>query len=269
MPALNPPHIFSDLWQHRHLLGMLVRRDVLLKYRGSMLGIGWSFLHPLLLLLIFSLVTSSVLGGRWPGAVQGGHAIPLAIYCGLVIFTPFSEILSGAPRLLQSYASYVKKIVFPTHVLPLMMVLSATLHATINLLLLLIALALFSQWHATLLLLPLVLLPAFLLACGIAWMLAAAGVFVRDLAQVMPVFTQVLLFLSPVFYPAEVIPPRWQWLYQLNPLTATIENLRRVALHGHLPDWKIWTVTLIVGLSTVLLGYVLFRHGQEEFADVL
>lgn len=269
MKALDPLHLFSDIWQQRHLLGMLVRRDVLLKYRGSILGIGWSFLHPLLLLVIFSLVAGSVFGGRWPGTAQEGAAIPLAIYCGLVIFTPFSEILSGAPRLLQSYASYVKKIVFPTQLLPLMMAFSATLHATINLVLLLAAVALFSQWNATLLLLPLVLLPAFLLACGIAWLLAATGAFVRDLVHVMPVFTQILLFLSPVFYPAGVIPARWQWLYQLNPLTAIIGNLRRITLYGQTPDWKTWTITMVVGVSATLLGYAMFQHGREEFADVL
>lgn len=269
MKALNPVSILSDIWLHRHLLGMLVRRDVLLKYRGSVLGIGWSFLHPLFLLLIFSLVTSSILGGRWPGGIQSSQTIPLAIYCGLVIFTPFSEIVSGAPRLLQSYSSYVKKIVFPTQLLPLMMALSAALHAAINLTLLLVAIALFSQWHVTLLLLPLVLLPAFFLACGVAWLLATAGAFVRDLVHVMPVFTQILLFLSPVFYPASVIPSRWQWLYQLNPLTAIIENLRRITLYGQPPDWGTWAITLVAGLAATLLGYALFQQGREEFADVL
>lgn len=269
MKQLNPLFIVSDIWQHRHLLGMLVRRDVLLKYRGSMLGIGWSFLHPLLLLIIFSLVAGSVLGGRWPGAGQGGHAIPLAIYCGLVVFTPFSEIISGAPRLIPSYTNYVKKIVFPIQLLPIMMVFSASLHAAINLLLLLLALAIFAQWHATLLLLPLILLPAWLLACSIAWMLAAIGVFVRDLVHVMPVATQMLLFLSPVFYPSGMIPARWQWLYQLNPLTPIIENLRRVALLGQMPNWSAWGTGMVMGLLATLLAYALFRHTQEEFADVL
>jgi lipopolysaccharide transport system permease protein len=269
MGALNPLRIVSDIRQHRHLLGMLVRRDVLLKYRGSILGIGWSFLHPLLLLLVFSLISGSAFGGRWPGSGHDVHAIPLAIYCGLVIFSPFSEILSGAPRLLQNHTSYVKKIVFPTQLLPLMMVLSATLHASINMVLLLAALALFAQWHASLLLLPLVLLPAFLLACGMAWLLATLGVFVRDLVHVMPVFTQVLLFLSPVFYPAGIIPEQWQWLYQLNPLAAIIENLRRVALHGQPPLWDVLAVTFVVGMLALLLGYAAFRHSQEEFADVL
>lgn len=269
MKQLNPLRIIFDIWQHRLLLGMLVRREVLLKYRGSMLGIGWSFLHPLLLLIIFSLVSGAVLGGRWPGANQSDHAIPLAIYCGLIIFTPFSEIISSAPRLIITHTNYVKKIIFPTQLLPLMLVVSASLHASINLLLLLVALTVFSQWHVTLLLLPLMLLPALLLACGLAWLLAATGVFVRDLVHVMPVFTQVLLFMSPVFYPSGMIPARWQWLYHLNPLTAIIENMRQVTLLGQAPNWLTWSIAMGVGLLASILAYTLFRHTQEEFADAL
>lgn len=248
---------------------MLVRRDVLLKYRGSYLGIGWSFLYPLLLLAAFTLVFGHVFGSRWPQPEHGEVPLSLAIYSGLVVFTPFSEILSSAPRLIHGYQNYVKKIIFPTEILPVTLVLSASIHAAINLSLLILALAFFVKLYPTLLLLPLVLLPAFLAALGVAWLLAAAGVFVRDLVHVMPVCVQILMFLSPVFYPASVVPDYLRWLYLVNPIGIVIEDLRRVALWGAFPCWENWGMSLTVGAATAILGYALFRRGKEEFADVL
>ena len=262
-------NMLSNLWRHRYLIGQLVRRDVLLKYRGSYLGIGWSFFYPLLLLGTFTLVFGQVFGSRWPQPEQGEAPLALAIYCGLVIFTPFSEIASAAPRLILGYQNYVKKIIFPTEILPVMLVLSASVHALINLGLLILALAYFAKLHPTLLLLPLVLLPAFLFALGIAWLLAAAGVFVRDLVHVMPVFMQILMFVSPVFYPASVAPESLRWIYLANPLGRLIEDLRRVTLGGEILNWETWLATLGAGLAMALLGYAFFQRGKEEFADVL
>lgn len=248
---------------------MMVRRDVLLKYRGSVLGVGWSFLYPLFLLAAFSLVSGSVIGARW--ATTGDNSVPisLAIYCGLIIFTPISEIMSGSPRLLLHYSSYVKKIVFPVEVLPITVVLSATVHAIINLLLLLAALALVHHLNITSIFLPLVLFPAFLLACGLAWTLAATGVFLRDLIHVMPVLSQILLFVTPVFYPRSVIATKWMWLYQLNPLNNMIENLRLILLAGKYPDWGALGVSYAIGLVAMLIGFAIFQRGRDEFADVL
>lgn len=269
MPTFNPLHIAANLFQHRYLIGQLTRRDVLLKYRGSYLGVGWSFLYPLLLLLSFTFVFGKILGSRWPQ--PEGHAVPLALimYCGLIVFNVFAEVAGAAPRLIHGYHSYVKKIIFPVEILPVVLVVTACIHAVINLVILLIAIALFGDLHPTLLLTPIMLLPMLFFAFGIAWLLAAAGVFVRDLIHVMPVLVQISMFLSPVFYGVSSVPGYLQWFYHINPLSAVIENLRRVVLWGEMPHWGNWSITLAISLITAVIGYLFFKHGKEEFADVL
>lgn len=268
MRPVNPFLIPVHLYRHRYLIGQLTRRDVLLKYRGSILGIGWSFLYPLLLLATFSLVFGGVLNARW-GNSGGGMELTLFMYCGLLVFTPFAEVAATTPRLLLSYQNYVKKIIFPTEILPLVTVLSATLHGGVNLALLIAAAVLTGHASSTLLLAPLALFPAWLFMLGLAWFLTAAGAFVRDLAHVMPVLTQVLMFLLPVFYPLKAAPAPLRGLHLANPLAAAMEDLRRTVLHGQPPRWDIWLAMLAVGMAVAVLGYLFFRSCKEEFADVL
>ncbi len=269
MTSLNPLRAGAHFYRHRYLIGQLTRREVLLKYRGSYLGISWSFLYPLLLLATFTFVFGHIFGARWHTRAHATVPLVLVMYCGLAVFNLFSETASAAPRLILSYQSYVKKVIFPTEILPLVLVMSSTVHAAINFLILLIFIALFAKLHVTILLIPAILLPLWLFVLGVAWLLAATGVFVRDLAHVMPVFVQILMFLSPVFYPQSAVPSSLQWFYHINPLGIVIEELRQVALWGVQPDWIKWLAVLAVGSATALGGYAFFRRSQEEFADVL
>lgn len=268
-PTLNPLPTISGLARHRYLIAQLTRRDVLLKYRGSFLGISWSFFYPLLLLAAFGLVFGQILGTRWPQNAESGLPLVLVMYAGLIVYNFFSEVASAAPRFILGYQSLVKKNVFPTEVLPVVLTMSATIHAAVNAALLLAAVAVFGKLHAAVLLVPLVFLPAWLLALGVAWFLAAAGVFVRDIIQVIPVLMQVLLFLSPVFYPVSAVPDFLRWMYDFSPLTALMEDFRRVCLWGQMPQWDRWAVTTLAGLAVALAGLALFRKGQGEFADAL
>lgn len=254
--------------QHGYLLAQLVRREVLLKYRGSILGIGWSFLYPLLLLAAFTLVFGGVMGAKW-GTKGTGIELALFIYCGLLVFTPFAEVASSTPRLLQNYQAYVKKIIFPTELLPLVNVLAATLHGVVNLLVLVLVAALAGHFHPMLLLVPLILLPAWLFTLGVAWFLAAAGAYVRDLAHVMPVATQLLMFLSPVFYPLDAAPVFLRQIHQINPLAFAMEDTRRAVLDGLPPQWHIWFAMLGIGVFSAYAGYMFFMRSKEEFADVI
>lgn len=269
--TLNPLRISANIWQHRYLIGQLVKRDVLLKYKGSYLGIGWSFLYPLLLLVTFTLVFGGVFGGRWNSGSGGMHGLELAlfIYCGLTVFTPFSEVISTAPRLLLSNQNFVKKIIFPTEILPLVSLLSASVHGTAHLLLLLLAASLAGHAHASLLLVPAVFLPVGLFTLGLAWLIAAAGVYVRDLTHGMPVLVQLLMFLSPVFYPLAASPGFLRSLHAFNPLALAMEDMRRTVLMGLPPDWGTWGGMLALGLPFAVMGYAFFVRCKEEFADVL
>lgn len=267
--GFNPLQIGSELIAHRDLIVQLARRDVLLKYRGSYLGIAWSFLYPLLLLVVFTFVFDKVLGARWPQPNDRHVPVVLVMYCGLIVFNIFAEISTAAPRLIPAYQSYVKKIVFPTQVLPIVLVITAFIHATINVLILMLVILIAGHGHPTLLLTPIVMLPMVFFALGIAWILAATGVFIRDLAHVMPVVAQILMFLCPVFYSARIVPDYMQWFYRINPLSVVIEDFRRVALWGHMPHWESWAITLAISIVVTFVGYAFFFYGKEEFADVL
>jgi lipopolysaccharide transport system permease protein len=269
MFTINLGRIAADLFKHRYLIAQLTRRDIILKYRGSYLGIGWSFLYPLLLLLAFTFVFGKIFSSRLPQPADRAVPFVLIMYCGLIVFNVFSEVAIAAPRLIHGYQSYVKKIIFPVEILPVVLVATACVHAAINLCILVISIVLFSEMHMTLLLTPIVLLPIFFFAFGVAWILAAAGVFVRDLLHVMPVFVQIFMFLSPVFYAVSAVPEYLQWAYHINPLSTVIEDLRRVALWGEMPHWGSWSITLVVAMITAIVGYAFFLHSKEEFADVL
>ena len=251
----------------RYLLVQLIKRDVLLRYRGAMFGVAWMFLSPLLMLAIFAFVFGQIFQARWPQ--QAGN-IPfwLLLFSGLIAFNVFAETVSRAPVSVRSYPSYVKKIIFPLEILPLVPLGAALVHASFNLLLLLVGLAWFGGWHLALLLLPVLILPLLLLAMAAAWFLAAWGVFIKDMSQIVPLCVQMLLFLSPVFYPQKAVPEKLQVLYAFNPIGVVIESWRSV-IGGASVDWLAWSLVLLASCVCCGLGYLFFQHSREEFADVL
>ncbi len=267
MAALNPLILASGLARHRYLLSQLVRRDVLLRYRGALFGVLWVFLSPLLMLAIFAFVFGHVLQSRWPQQ-ESGVPFWLVLYGGLIPFNLFAETVSRAPTAVRGFPSYVKKIIFPVDILPLVPLGAALVHGAFNFLIFSGALAWTGHLHGTLLLYPLLLLPLLLLAVGLAWFLAAWGVFIKDMSQIVPLFVQMLLFLSPVLYPASAVPELLRPLYDYNPLGAVIEAARAAALGFPIP-WTSWGLALVLGLAAALLGHAFFQHSREEFADAL
>ncbi len=265
--SLNPFAIAAGLARHRALLGQLVRRDVLLRYRGAMFGVLWIFLSPLLMLAIFAFVFGHVFQARWPEQREG---LPfwLILYCGLIVFNVFGETVARAPTAVRSLPSYVKKIIFPVDILPLVPLGAALVHAAFNWALFAAAAAWTGNLSAGLLLAPVLILPALLLALGLAWFLAAWGVFIKDMSQIVPLFVQMLLFLSPVFYPASAVPPGLTFLYDANPLGAVIEAARAAAFGLPVP-WAAWMASLAAGLAAAVLGHAFFQHSRDEFADAL
>lgn len=267
MSAANPAISIIRLFDHRYLLGQLIKRDVLLRYRGALFGVAWIFLSPLLMLAIFAFVFGHIFQSRWPEQPDG-MPFWLMLYSGLIVFNLFAETVSRAPSTVRSQPSYVKKIIFPVEILPLVPLGAAMVHGAFNLLILVIALAWFDHLFTGILLFPLLVIPVLLLGLGLAWFLAAWGVFIKDMSQIVPLFVQMLLFLSPVFYPASAVPVFLQPLYALNPLGATIEAVRAAVLGTSIP-WNDWATAFIVGLATTLLGLAFFNHARDEFADAL
>ncbi len=265
--SLNPLTPLRTLVRQRYLLGQLIKRDVLVRYRGAYFGLLWIFLNPLILLAIFVFVFGQIFEARWPSQ---SHGIPLAlnVYCGLIAFNLFAETVARAPTAVRAHPSYVKKILFPLDILPVVPLGAGLVHAAFNTLLLAVALLWVGQLHATLLWFPLLILPLLLFALGLAYFVAAWGVFIKDMSQIVPVFVQMLLFLSPVFYPVEAVPTPLQPLYLHNPLGAVIESLRDAAVAQPI-DWAAWSVALGVGALAFMAGHAFFQRSREEFADVL
>lgn len=257
----------SGVLRHVPLLWQLVKRDVLLRYRGAMFGVLWIFLSPLVMLAIFAFVFGQIFQSRW---AQEQDALPfwLMLYAGLIVFNIFAEAVSRAPTAVRAYPSYVKKIIFPVQILPLVPLGAGLIHAVFNLLVLMAALAWTGHLNGGFLWVPLLLLPAVLLAVGLSWFLAAWGVFIKDMSQIVPLFVQMMLFMSPIFYPVSAVPEFLQPIYVANPLGPVIEAMRG-AIAGTAFAWQGWLIALAVGGVCCVLGYWFFQHSRDEFADVL
>lgn len=250
-----------------YLLAQLVRRDVALRYRGALFGVLWAVLNPLIMLAIFAFVFGSILQTRWPDQPDG---LPfwIILYSGLIVFNVFAEAVSRSPGSVRDYPSFVKKIIFPLVILPVVPLGAALAHGAFSLLILGGALAWTGHLAWGIVLVPLLIVPAVLLALGLSWFLAVWGVYIRDIAQIVPVFVQMLLFMSPVLYPASAVPAALRPIYLYNPLAIVIEASRAAALGLQLP-WSAWLVALAIGLATALAGHAYFNCRRQEFADVL
>lgn len=269
--TLSVLSFFSVPWRFRSLLKQFVRREIVGRYRGSMLGIGWAFVTPLLMLCVYTFVFVGVFKSRWPGAeAAGGMAFALRLFAGLMIFNLFAEVVGRAPSLILEQPNLVKKVVFPLELLPFVSLGSALFHLLLGSGILLVGILLSGNaLPGTALLLPIVILPLLPLLLGLGWLLAALGVFVRDIATVVGLSINLLLFLSPVFYSVDSLAPRWRPWMLLSPLASTIENLRAVLFAGSFPDWGYWSLSLATGVCLSLAGAWVFRKTRNGFADVL
>jgi lipopolysaccharide transport system permease protein len=262
---------FSSPWRHRALIGQLVKREVLGRYRGSVMGLLWSFLNPLLLLVVYTFVFSGIFRARWfPAREEGPVDFALVLFVGMIVHGLFAECVNRAPRLILDNTNFVKRVVFPLEILTWVAIGTALFHALASLAVWVIAfLATKGHIPATALLLPLLLVPVLLFTGGLTWFLAATTVYLRDVAQTTGAVTSLLLFLSPVFYPVTAVPEAWRPLIHLNPLTLPIEQARAVLIFGDSLDWSAWGLYTLAALAVALLGFAWFQKTRRGFADVL
>lgn len=258
-----------SLYASRSLLWALVVRDIQSRYRGTLLGFLWAMVYPLMMLAVYAFVFGGIFNARW-GNDGSMKDFVLMLYCGLIVHAVFSETLTRSPAAIVSNPSYVKKVVFPLELLPISHLCSAVFNALIGLgLLCLFVLVQHQSIPLTAAYVPLVFMPLLLLTLGLAWSLAAIGVFFRDVGQMIGVIMSVLLFLSPVFYPASSAPALAQRLIYLNPLTYPIEELRAVLIVGNHPDWSYWLTYLCASIVLATGGLWVFQISRPAFADVI
>ena len=261
----------KSLWQHRALIRQMTVREVLGRYRGSFMGLAWSFFNPLLMLLVYTFVFTSVFHSRWAGAAGTDKtSFAIVLFIGMIVYAIFADNINRAPTLIISNTSYVKRVVFPLEILPVVGMGASVFHAIVSLLVWLLAyILLVGAPHFTALLLPLVILPFVVGILGVSWFLASVGVFMRDVNQTVGILTTALMFLAPVFYSIENLPPRFKPLVMANPATFIIVQARQVLVWGQAPDWFGLLMYSLVSLLVAWLGFWWFQKTRKGFSDVL
>ena len=224
------------------------------------------------MLAVYTFVFSQVFKARWGGELDqaGPLGFALNLFAGLIVFNLFSECVSRAPNLVVNNPNYVKKVVFPLEILGSVAVGSAGFHALTSLsILLAFELFAFNQLPITVVWLPLVWLPLILGSLACTWFLSAAGVFLRDIGQLITVGLNMLMFLSPIFFPVSALPPRWQPFLGLNPLAQVIEQTRRTTIQGLNPSWSYLFFGVLLSTTACELSFRAFQKSKRAFADVL
>ncbi|WP_353361817.1 ABC transporter permease [Acidovorax sp. FG27] len=250
----------------------MARREVVGRYKGSAMGLLWSLINPLMMLVIYTFVFSVVFKAKWHAgdAAEPRSQFAILLFAGMIVQAFFAEVLNRSPQLIVANANYVKKVVFPLEVLVAVVTLAALFHTVISVGVLLLAYAVVHeglQWTAVFL--PLVFLPLAMLSMGCGWVISSLGVFARDIGQIVGVLTTVLMFLSPIFFPVSALPPSIQPWMQLNPLTFIIEQTRAVLIFGQLPDWSGLASYAFFASMAAWAGYAWFQKTRKGFADVL
>jgi len=267
----NPVRIVAHLWKYRDLIRQLTWREVVGRYKGSFIGLGWSFIQPLVMLCVYTFVFSVIFQARWGvEAGEGKAAFALALFMGLITFSIFSEVVNAAPSLVLGNANYVKKVVFPLEILPVVRLFSAFINAVFSLGVLLAGILVVNHFiHWTALLLPLIWLPMMMFTLGCGYFLASLGVFVRDIGTAIGVLTTMLFFLTPIFYPISAVPERFRFFFRINPMAVFVEDARRVVLWGLSPDWPWFFFDMALSGAVLIFGFVWFMKSKKAFADVI
>lgn len=262
--------LLADLFgRHRGLIWSMVRRDVSQRYRGSFLGPFWAIITPAVQIVIFTLIFAGIFQARF-GRESGPVAFAVHLFCGLLPWIAFSEAVQRSTTVMVDNVNLVKRVVFPIEILPVNVALAALAHQALGTLVLLpAALLLGVDLSRNVFWWPVLLAPQLLLTLGLAWLVASLGVFLRDTGQAVQLFLMAWLYLTPIFYPESIIPPRYGWLVRGNPMAPLIRSYRRILLEGRPPDWEGLVVTVGFALLCAVVGYRWFARTRSGFADVI
>lgn len=258
------PVDLQEMYKSRELFGFLVWRDIKIRYKQTVLGGLWAVFQPLLAMLIFT-----VFFNRLAGIRSDGSPYPLFAYSGLVLWTFFANAVSMSSNSLVGNQVLVSKIYFPRIFIPLASIGALMLDLFVGLLLLFV-LMFYYHWPLTVgvLLLPLYMLGTLLASSGLGLLLSALNVRFRDVKYAVPFFIQMGLFVSPVIYPLEYVPRRYQPFMGLNPMSGMIVGFRQAALGGP-TNWGLVGASLATSVVLFIAGLFIFRRMERRFADII
>ncbi len=260
---------FQVLVRQRPAITTFVQREIRTRYSGSALGIGWALIKPFTLLALYTFVFSTVLKVPLGNSRRTGE-FALYLFCGLVRGLAFTEAIGRSTTVIQEHVQLVKRLRFPSEILPVHHVLVALVVESLGLVILLgwlIVVGRTPDW--SLLALAAIVVPQFLFTAGLAWMLASASVLLPDIRQAIGFVLMVWMYATPIVYPMSLVPPSLQWLFWLNPMTFVVESYRGAILQQQPPALVPFALFSAAALVVFIAGYRMFDRLKYEFADVL
>lgn len=264
--------VWLPLWQLPRRLDLilsLTRRELSARYRGSVLGIVWALLTPIVMITIFTIIFSGIFKARF-GAANSQWDYALYLFCGLLPWNAFQESVQLSSSTIVAHANLVKRVVFPLETLPVSLSLAAAGNQMMGTLVLVIAAVLLRrELHATLVFLPLMVMVQLIATFGFAWLVASLGVFVRDIVQGITLALMAWMYLTPIIYPESLVPEAYRGAINLNPFSPLIRNYRRIILEGVAPDWVGLAYFSAFAVLSFLFGYWWFARTRKNFADVI
>ena len=268
--SASPREMVASFWRNRALIYALSKRDIIGRYKGSYLGILWSFFNPLLMLAVYTFVFSQIFKSKWDIESDSQVEFALVLFVGLIAFNFFSECVGKASTLILYNPNYVKKVVFPLEILPMISIVSALFHLLISLFVWFTFYLFFIGIPSPIvLLLPLALLPLILITLGIALGVCSLGVYLRDVSQIIGLLLTALMFLTPIFYPSSALPMQYQKIMMFNLLAPAIEIIRKILFWGEIPNIFSYLIYLVATVVIAFMGFAWFQKTRAGFADVL
>jgi len=264
--------VWRPLWQLPRRLDLIIsltKRELMARYRGSVLGLLWTLVTPMVMIAIFTIIFAGIFKAKF-GTSSSQWDYALYLFCGLLPWNAFQESVQLSSGTIVARANLVKRVVFPLETLPVSLSLAAVVNQLFGTLVLVVAAAVLRhEIHATIIFLPLILIPQIIATFGAAWLVAALGVFVRDIVQGVALVLMAWMYLTPIIYPESLVPENYRRAINLNPFTPLVRNYRRVILDGLSPDWQGLAYFLAFAAVLFLFGYWWFARSRKNFADVI
>jgi lipopolysaccharide transport system permease protein len=257
-------------WHFRELIRAVVRRELAVRFRGSILGWLWAIFGPLVMLSAYTIIFSHAVGVPRSAAAHGVFSYAISIFSGLIFFNLFSELAYRAPMLLHEHTTFIKKSIFPSETLAWTATIRALVYAAISFAVLLVFQLALTHWlPPTFFLLPLVFIPFFLFLLGVTWFLMALGSFTRDVTHLMASIVPVMMFATPIFYSMSDVPANLQLFFKLNIVGDYIDMMRDLLLFGRLPNLLVYMGTVLASLLIFAFSYRFFMRYKAVFVDVI
>ena len=264
--------VWRPLWElprRSDLIFSLARRELTARYRGSILGIMWTLVTPMVMIAIFTIIFAGIFKAKF-GASSSQWDYALYLFCGLLPWNAFQESLQLSSSTIVAHANLVKRVVFPLETLPVSLSLAAVVNQLFGTIVLIVAVILLRrEMHVTIIYLPLILIPQLIATFGAAWLVASLGVFVRDIVQGIALVLMAWMYLTPIIYPESIVPAPYRAVINLNPFTPLVRNYRRVILDGLSPDWAGLAYFAAFAFVSFVFGYWWFARTRKNFADVI